>query len=220
MMQPKNIIGQKYGRLTVVEEMTSIVVKLEKRNQRYRIFKCSCICGTIKEVRMGTLKYISSCGCMHKEITSKINFKHGLYNTRLYSIWQNMKARCSNPNNPKFHIYGGKGITICKEWLSIENFYSWSMSNGYNEKLTIDRINSSLSYSPENCRWASHKEQNRNISSNVTYTHNGRTQILSDWAFELNISANALKKRIRKWTIEKALTEPVNISCRRIRKCS
>lgn len=88
--------------------------------------------------------------------------KHGLTDTRLYGIFHNMKQRCYNPNNPKYNAYGGKGITICSEWLEdFEKFYNWALQNGYQEHLTIDRIENKKAYQPDNCRWITMEENRR-----------------------------------------------------------
>jgi hypothetical protein len=95
-----------------------------------------------------------------------VNIKHNKSNTRIYSIWKGMRYRCSNPNRPKYKHYGGKGISVSDEWTGENgfiNFYNWSMENGYNDNLTIDRIDSNKNYSPENCQWISLLE---NISKN------------------------------------------------------
>lgn len=90
---------------------------------------------------------------------------HHLTNTRLYGIFGNMKQRCYNPNNPKYSSYGGRGITICKEWMEdFQKFYDWSMANGYRDDLTIDRIKGTKGYSPDNCRWVTWEENRRNSS--------------------------------------------------------
>lgn len=89
------------------------------------------------------------------------NYRHGKKNTRLYNIWMNMKQRCSNKNHPKYKNYGAKGISVCDEWLSMINFYNWAMDNGYNEDLTIDRINLNGNYEPNNCQWISLSENSR-----------------------------------------------------------
>ena len=107
---------------------------------------------------------IKSCGCLNKQG----NPKHGLRYTRLYRIWINMKTRCYNKNTNRYKDYGARGITICNEWRNdFMSFYNWSMNNGYDENLTIDRINNDKNYEPSNCRWITVKEQNRNKRNNI-----------------------------------------------------
>ena len=137
--------------------------------------------------------------------------KHGHSGTRLYKKWRHMHDRCENPNNRKFAIYGGNGITVCPEWSGKQgstNFIKWALENGYKDGLTIERIDGTKGYSPDNCIWASYTVQNNNTSRNHYITFNGKTQTMKQWADELNISYQALAKRINKlgWSIEKALT--------------
>lgn len=123
---------------------------------------------------------------------------HGMKHTTIYSRWCAMKERCYNPNNKGYKRYGARGITVCDEWRnSFEAFYEWSVSNGYQDGLTIDRIDNNKGYSPDNCRWATHKQQNRNYSRNHMITYNGKTQCIADWADEVGINRATILYRIK-----------------------
>ena len=127
---------------------------------------------------------------------------------RLNSIYNGMRLRCYNENNVNYKYYGGKGVTICNEWLlSFENFFDWAINNGYNENLTIDRIDSEKEYSPDNCKWSTKKEQAYNRSMSVKLTLNGITMYMTEWAEELNIDKTTLSWRYKQgWSDEKILT--------------
>ena len=133
---------------------------------------------------------------------------HGKSHSRIYQIWNSMKQRCSNPRAISYKNYGAKGVVVCDEWeRNFETFYKWAMSNGYEEHLTIDRINSNGNYCPENCRWATPEEQQHNTSYNRVYSYKGVTRDVTQWAEVMGVSRNMLYKRLnRGWTIEKALT--------------
>ena len=134
--------------------------------------------------------------------------KHGMCRTRLYHIWNGMKQRCQNPKTISYRYYGGKGITVCKEWdNSFKAFYDWAIANKYSDGLTIDRIDINGNYEPSNCQWATNKEQQNKTSYNKIYTYKGKTQTITQWAESTGISRNMLYKRLmRGWEFEKALT--------------
>lgn len=140
------------------------------------------------------------------------NLRHGLRHTRLYGIYQHMKQRCYNPNNKDYHCYGERGIIVCDEWLNdFQAFYDWAMSNGYQENLTLDRMNVNGNYEPTNCRWATSKEQANNTRANHYITFEGKTHTMSEWAKIMRISYSTLRYRLNvlHWTIERALTTEV-----------
>ena len=142
-----------------------------------------------------------------------INYKHGLCKTRLYKEWESMKRRCYCKSATSYEYYGAIGINVCDEWRNdFKTFYDWSMSHGYDDTLTIDRIDVNGNYEPSNCRWITMKEQCRNKRNNRLLTFNGKTQCIVDWANDLQIDRRTITKRIDvlAWTVEKALSTPVN----------
>lgn len=163
----KDLTGQRFGRLVVVERSGS-------DNQKRAMWKCCCDCGCIQVVGSGNLLrgLTQSCGCLKSEKLRKRSTVHGKRNNRLYCVWVNMKKRCSNPIAHNYHRYGGRGITVCDEWLhDFQAFYDWAIANGYDEnapygQCTIDRIDNDRGYGPDNCRWVDTATQNRNKSNN------------------------------------------------------
>ena len=192
-----DLTGQTFNRLKVIGRVP------DKRTDTYWL--CECKCGNTTTVTSYCLKSgrIKSCGCLRKEGT------HGKSNTRLYKIWGNMKSRCYNPNSARFSSYGMRGISVCEEWKNnFQSFYEWAITNGYNDTLSIDRIDVNGNYCPENCRWATSKEQGNNKSDSRFLTYKGKTQTLAQWAEENGIKTTTLHARINyyNWDIEKALT--------------
>lgn len=121
-----------------------------------------------------------------------------------------MKYRCNNINAANYERYGGRGIKVCNEWQEFEPFRDWAINNGYKDDLTLGRINVNGDYCPQNCRWATIKEQNNNQRTNRLFTVFGKTQTMTQWAEEYCISKSTLWGRLKRgWTIEEALTTPI-----------
>lgn len=147
---------------------------------------------------------ISHAGCNNP------NYKHGLTKTHLYQTWSNAKSRCYDVHSIPFKDYGGRGIMVCEEWLhDFQAFYDWAMASGYEEGLTLDRIDNNKGYSPDNCRWVTIKEQSNNRRSNTHLVFRGERKTVSQWADDTGISKETLYKRLSfGWDVEKALTTP------------
>lgn len=137
---------------------------------------------------------------------------HGEGKTRIYRIWASMKQRCFNPKAHAYERYGGRGITMCEEWANdYLCFKEWAMNNGFSEDLSIDRIDNNQGYFPENCRWATRAQQQRNKRTTRFATLNGETKSLAEWEEITGIGKRVLWNRlfIFEWTDEKALTTPI-----------
>lgn len=190
-----DIIGKKIGHLRVV----SLAY-----HKRIWFYNCLCDCGNKKIVGRNSLLSgdTKSCGSCQK---------HGLSKTRIYSLWRAMKTRCSNPNTTEWKHYGGKGVSVCDEWKNdFMAFYDWSLRNGYNDTLTIDRIDTNGNYTPDNCRWTTYYVQSRNKTNNKWITYKGETKCLEDWAKTKNLTSSKLKQRLELygWSLEKSLETP------------
>jgi hypothetical protein len=199
------MIGQTFGQLTVINNPN-----ITKGGKRY--WECECSCGRVILVPTGNLKSGNSSQCRacgNKNRKTKPR-KHGETKTRLYRIWTSMKSRCSNPVTINFHRYGGRGIKVCDEWeKSYESFRDWALSSGYSDNLSLDRVDNDGDYEPDNCRWATRKEQSENMYTAQLITFNGETHCLAGWARKLGFSKSTLTARINRygWPIERALTE-------------
>lgn len=217
MARAENLKGMRFGNLVVVERSGS--------NKQYRaMWLCKCDCGEEKRIASHDLKHggTISCGCVGR-IKRMENMKKGAANSRkigsenrakkleekkmkpkprvmhrrLANIWNAMKSRCYNNNHVGYENYGGRGIMICKEWLEdYFEFEDWALSNGYDNDLTIDRIDNDGGYSPENCRWSTYEEQMNNRRDNNFVTINGETKTIAQWAREYDLAWSTIKQRV------------------------
>lgn len=213
-----DLTGRQFGRLTVLQKSCSTRNGVK--------WECRCACGKTTLVFGASLRkgLTKSCGCYHSDIVKKsaqkvglANRKHGMSQDRIHNIWRGMKQRCMDPNFHGFREYGGRGITVCPEWAeSFEAFRDWALANGYQDDLTIDRIDNDGPYSPDNCQWITNKVQQSNRRNNRLLTYDGRTQTLAQWAEETGIGWGTIAARIRSgWSVDRALTEPIHTANRR-----
>lgn len=187
-----SIIGKRFGRLTVIE-LDHI------GNYRSTWWKCHCDCGKEVVVYRGSLTSgdTVSCGCYHEEFKKEFSKTHGLSGHPLYIVWNGMIQRCTSITASNYERYGGRGITVCDEWrTNFEEFYNWAINNGYEYGLTIDRIDNSLGYFPDNCRWVSRIEQQNNTRRNHKFTYGGETHSVAEWSRMLNVNHETLRYRI------------------------
>ena len=208
MSKAMDLTGKRFGRLTVIK-------RVENTKQNRVNWLCLCDCGKYSKASSDHLLsgHTQSCGCLRYERFRYTNTKHGQSHTRIYNIWASMKSRCYNKNNKKdYKDYGGRGITICDEWLnSFNNFYNWAISNGYEEGLTIDRIDVNGNYEPSNCKWSNVIEQANNRRNNHLIEYKGEAHTIAEWSRILGIEYPILLKRIsyHKWDICRAFTQPI-----------
>lgn len=188
-MKAIDLSGKKYGKLTVLER-----AEYSKTAHTY-FWNCKCDCGKLVKINGNNLKsgHTKSCGCY--KIENKKT--HELSNTRLYDIFYNIKSRCYNKKNKYYYNYGGRGIKICDEWKNnFLEFYNWAIKNGYNNTLSIDRIDVNGNYEPANCRWVTIKENSNNKRNNHFELYNGEIHTVSEWARILKINRSTLFNRM------------------------
>lgn len=188
-------IGDKYGRLTCISKETN-----GKKN--YYLFKCEC--GNTKyiaayNVRKGNTK---SCGCLSKERPHHLT--HGISHTRLDKCYKSMISRCYRKTDDAYIDYGARGITVCEEWrLDRTKFFAWALKNGYEEHLTIDRIDVNGNYEPNNCRWATYREQGNNKRNNVIIEYEGKRYTVAEYSRLKGISYNKAYRMVRRGVLKR-----------------
>lgn len=205
MVSFQNLIGQRFGKLTVIE-------RTDNDSFGSSMWICKCDCGNITNpIHPSNLKHgrTTSCGC-NRSFAGKRLKKHGMRKTRIYTIWTFMKIRCYNKNCKAYKDYGGRGISVCDEWKNdFSAFMKWAYENGYSEELTIDRINVNGNYEPDNCRWATFKTQANNTRQNKYLTLDGKTMTMKQWSEYTGIRYGTLYRRLKDgWSVESALTIP------------
>lgn len=209
-----DLTGQRFGRLVALSHK----IRLGKTGLPKTQWLCKCDCGNTNEINQYALTrgLTISCGCYHKEMTSKARTIHGLRHSRFYNIWCVMLSRTRNHSNNEYHNYGARGISVCDRWLTAENFkedmYAKYLSHVsvFGEKNTsIERIDNEKGYSPENCKWATQLEQAQNKRNNVHYLVDGELLTKREISTRFKISINTLKMRIKKgWPVERMIVPP------------
>lgn len=191
----KDISGQRFGRLIAIERTSYTSVSGGS------IWLCQCDCGNICKVTINCLTNgnIKSCGCLQNDCRHINTKTHGESKTRLYTIWRNMKGRCNGTSGVQdLEHYKNRNITVCDEWAGENgylNFKKWALGNGYSDILSIDRINNNGDYTPENCRWATPKEQANNRRTNII-VDNGMT--LTEYCEKYNLNYKLVVSRLYK----------------------
>lgn len=208
LFPPMDLTGMVLGYWTINGPAPPIY---DSRHRTINRWYCTCRCGNEKIVRDVELRRGGSlsCGCYNREVSST----HHESKTRLYEIWHGMKQRCNNLQSKDFCNYGGRGIKVFDGWNnSFDEFHDWALCNGYSDGLSLDRINVNGNYCPENCRWASVKQQARNTRKNHLIKFEGQTKPMVEWAEEYNIDYYTLAARIYAgWPVKKALTHPIDM---------
>ena len=200
--KPKPIIdlsGKRFGKLVAID------IAVHEKGKHIK-WNCICDCGN-KIIANGV--YLRNgkkthCGCGKP-------FSYRLAYPRIYSIWQNMKDRCGNPRSESYKDYGGRGITVCPEWIdNFEAFCKWSLENGYDDELSIDRIDVNGNYEPSNCRWITMFDQMGNTRKNLYITYKGETKHLSEWCRVLNFKHATIDYRLKNgYSVEEAFETPI-----------
>ena len=206
LMSPrKDLIGMRFGRLLVVKEEG-------RTKEKSVLWGCLCDCGNYTIVISGSLQSgaTTSCGCYGAEARRASRLKHGMSGTKMHYTYVGILHRCYNKNSNVYHNYGGRGISVCDEWVGPEGLINFVRDMGVppSDKHQIDRINNDGPYSPENCRWVTSKENCRNTRRNINITFNGKNQCVAAWAEETGVNSNRIYDELKKGlTLEQILSQ-------------
>lgn len=215
LLRPPTIedkIGLKFHRWTVL----GFSHRENKPKGASYLWVCQCECGNVRSHTLSTLQRgdSKSCGCLTKDRAKELHTKHGHGSNRSqeYVAWQHLSQRCNNPKDKNYFRYGARGITICERWQSFENFLA-DMGLKPSRKHSLDRIDNSEGYSPENCRWATFAEQMRNTRRNFNIEYQGKTYCVGDLAKLIGMNHETLRHRIKNkgMSVEDAINTPVRI---------
>lgn len=205
-------IGERFGRLVVAEYKGS--------NGKRSLWRCVCDCGgeatrSTDALRRAAQKgSATSCGCLAIERITNLRKTHGATSGRSvtpeFQAWAGMKGRCSNPNDAKYHRYGGRGIYVCERWANSFDTFFADMGPRPSPRHSVDRIDLDGPYSPGNCQWAEPKVQSRNTSRNIFVEVGGARMCATDAALQFGIPISAFLRRLhRGWTAAEALSTPL-----------
>jgi hypothetical protein len=194
--------GKRIGRLTITSDSHKII-----NGKKKHFFHCKCDCGKEVDIISSVVASGNKKSCGFDCLLGDPRRTSTPDRRRLHRILNNIKSRCNNPNTTHYDRYGGRGISVCKEWLEdSELFINWAINNGYANDLTIDRIDNSVGYSPDNCRWVGRDVQSNNRDSNVTYSYNGETMNLTEWSKKLGVNRELLRSRLRRgWSFTETI---------------
>ena len=201
-----DLTGQRFGRWTVIDRGAD---HFTKSGRPIVMWHCKCDCGAMRDVDGFSLRNgkSASCGCYRSDVSreltvcrNKRNSKYnGPFDKRLYQIWYGMNARCYEKSHKSYSCYGGRGITVCSEWKNdYVSFRKWAIENGYSDKLTIDRIDVNGNYTPQNCRWATIKEQGNNRRTNHIVEANGERRTLTQWAETFGVRLDRVQYYVKR----------------------
>lgn len=200
-MKKVDLTGQRFGRLTVIKRIGT------KYHQS--LWLCKCDCGNTKEVICQNLKHgsVRSCGCLLNEARKKVgisndigklNYRHGDFGTHLYGIWNAMKNRCLNTKSNGYKWYGARGIKVCDEWLDYTNFKQWAIKNGYNDGLSIERVDVNGNYEPSNCIWIKKREQGFNKRTTRYIQYRGKNYTIREISEITGLSIRTIRGRVER----------------------